>query len=501
MKESLSGGGRSTSMSFSGTSIGRGFESAGPRISAPPMSRGFEFGPKVLSGPSISMVFDSGTSVSRPSFGGAKGPEISARNILQMPRLEAPSVGITDRTVPGKLAFTHTVPIWSRPSLAWSKPPEAVPKNIPGLEGFIPLKARPPEILDSKLPAGLKSGIWETVKNPDIKPEVVLNKISLPEITLRPEMNSDQSRPTPILSKLNVEQTGINVNPDAATAVGKVFREDVSDFGQAAKVYSAARKVYATEQEAKKVTYSVLNQAVSGNLAEKYPQALAGRVLEYPKAVPKPQEFGRVQIYPSAVAASPVEEPQLEVWLQLQTQTDEETKRKLELLRKQLRLIQEKKKKKEEPELVVEEPASMVYEKDDETEGIRRKLASEAVAKSFAQAKREGREGVLSSEIVAEMPEYDLQPKYVKSQLVKNQERRDGSYSRWVKDVFNFGYIHDEWVARMVVEAQRRKHPAVKISKIQDTDFVDEEKVKQVYDSTKPELKSFVSVVKDVIAN
>lgn len=604
MKESFSGGARTTSPSFSGPSIsiGRGFESAGPRISAP----------------TVSQAINSGPSFVRPSFGGVRS-EMTAKSIFQMPRLEAVKIPSTDRMVPGKLAFTpnhniqlsktwvtqiarsefsqypgrkvvgsgfsHTIPVWSRP-------PEAVPKNIPGLEGFTPLIAKPPEVLDRRLAVNLKPVIRETVKIPNVKPEVIPPKFNFPEITKQPEINSNLSLPTPILSELNHEQEvtklssvikpavqrilnehesgSLNehvtvmkldlkaeINPPVATITENkvVARAAESDLKVAEKVnesakslnpftkspearpvevmtkqvetlidsYSGlqethnqtpiqsgltdltlAKRVSKPQQEASIITLTAQKPAVSAYQTENPIRALAGFAWENPKPSPKAREIGMAETYPMGFASTyPVEMPKTDSLLQLQIQAEEETKRKLELIRIQLRLMQEKIKKKEEVKSVDENQPGMIFEKDDITEKIRREVAQEAVAKAFFHARQNGEKVVASSKVVDEMPEYDLQPKFIKSQLLKRQERRDGSYSRWIKDVNSIGVFNydEENKARKLIEQRRRKYPAVRLSFIHDSERVDDEKVRIVYDSRKPELNKSTSIIKEIFSN
>lgn len=171
--------------------------------------------------------------------------------------------------------------------------------------------------------------------------------------------------------------------------------------------------------------------------------------------------------------------PNTTVIIQNKTEEEDEEKRKEEKGEEN----KEKKKK-----------ATIFYERDVETDETRKNLFEKIVFASFSNLRAlasVGKSEKLSlsgKEFVEKMPSANEQPKPIKSRIVREELKRDGSYSEIIEKMSSWRDIISEFIALARMKFLIKRYPSVKASVVQppQDNFVKDEDVKRVESNKSP---------------
>lgn len=491
--------------------------------------------------------------VTAPSF--LEGPQpvpdvpiVGSMSIFDMPRLEAPSIPQSDRLVPGKLAFTHTVPVWEAPkpsqlSTDILKMPKLEAPHVEHFERVVP----------EELPSNHSETIWEA---PQLFDEPSIPTIDIPKIDqverLLPDFNvvdspkvesfdkmvselfeSELTVEGPDDSSLRVERPLNSPHWETLYSMHKSDRvEQAQDVNpqfeireETKKLINKYVKVYQpkvkydepkVEEYAEIITLEPVRQPVEIPTVDPLlrREAIADvnqavRVLEIAKQVSENDEEAEELVLSSlnetlvrkGVAhtfVAPAESEEEEEDKQIETQVKVKTRPKTAEAGKRVppkveakpKADEEEPEEEEEQERVLREVETIIFERDEKADKKRREAALSAAKKAFETAQTQGVQNISGWEIAKRMPPIAPQDPPVKSELVKkNPFSLDGSYSELVLLLAQEGPLYSKKDTEETVEKRIRKAPAVRVSKTQTTEKVTEKDVRRVLN-----LKSLLEV-------
>lgn len=476
--ETLSGIAPSTSI---------GIESVGPAMSTP------SFGGRIDGG--FSAI---NNSLSNINLGGVNNPDLNNSSIIfSLPELKVGSIDTLDKVVPGNLAFTHTEPLWQaseKPitesnSMVSDASTQRANMDTGGVDRMDlnsnifsqpELRLGSVETFDKVVPGKLAFNYTEILWQSDTKPvteaksmienpHVVfteLAKIDLPTIqtlertleqlrsidvvpTKEPENKISEGAEKILDSYVEgltgdmPEEIGIKSN---TMAILESKQEIWADAEQAAKVKNAWVGIGAPEEEAEELVVAALNEKLQRtNIPENLIKHEANN-----ENLPNIQ-FEQVDI-----------EPLVQAQAKQKSQVEEDTIS--EVIKKDMSNPQ---------------PKEIFFEEDVNADKARAEIAKKAVEVVSERVSKGENRKINGPEIAEEMPS-NPQPNEVRSEIIKESRKTDGSYVEMTKQIAGAGEMETPDAAKQIVVKAIQKNPAVRIVPVKTSRAVTKEDIQKV---------------------
>lgn len=326
----------------------------------------------------------------------------------------------------------------------------AVPAVNVGIESVGPALSTPS--FGGRIDGGL-SAINSPMNNINVggmhNPDLNSNLFSQPELRLGSVETFDEVVPgnlafthTETLWQANLKET-----PEETFESNQEIRADVE---QAAKVKDAWITIGVQEEEAEESAFAALNEKLQRTTIT---ENLIKHEIEEVSDDTDNENLSNIRLQ-----IQPVVQTEEEQMFQTEETTISEVK------------------KEERPNPQQDE---ILFEEDDNADKPREVIAKKAVEVVSKRASDEEKQEIDGSKIAKEMPD-NPQPNEVRSEIIKESKKHDGSYVQMTKQIAGSGKIETPDDAQQIIEKAIKENPAVRITSVKTSRPVTKEDVEKV---------------------